>query len=235
MRSASRWLSIAALVCGPGNSLRWFADQVGGEGEVIGVDFSAKQLAIAKARAEAVGYRNVRFVEASVYETGLPRAAFDIVHCRFVLCHLTRPMDALREMVALAKPGGLVIVFDVDCDGILSVPPTAGYARARDLFIARATTRGTDCRLGPKLPRMFLAAALPEPEIAIVHPIYLRGERKRLWEHTLLEGAPYMIEKGICTQTELDRIAADLASIAADETIAVAQAAMPVTWARKPI
>ncbi|HEV8388785.1 MAG TPA: methyltransferase domain-containing protein [Dongiaceae bacterium] len=226
---------VADLGCGTGNTLRWFAGQVGDAGDVTGVDLSAEQLAIAKAQAEAAGHRNIRLVEASIYETGLPRAAFDVVHCRFVLCHLARPMDALREIAALARPGGLVIVFDVDIEGLYSVPPTAAYARVRELVIARTGLRGSDCRLGLKLPQMFLEAGFPAPETAIVHPIYLRGERKRLWEYSFLEAGPYMLEKGLCTQAELDALAADLAAVAADETIAIAQATMPATWARKPV
>jgi hypothetical protein len=58
---------------------------------------------------------------------------------------------------------------------------------------------------------MFLEAGLHTPETAIVHPIYLRGERKRLWEYSLLEAGAYTVEKGICTQAELDALAADLA------------------------
>jgi ubiquinone/menaquinone biosynthesis C-methylase UbiE len=226
---------IADLGCGTGNSLPWFARQVDAEGEVVGVDLSPAQLAIAKANAEAAGHRNIRLVEASIYETGLPRASFDVVHCRFVLCHLTRPMDALHEMAALCRPGGLVIVFDVDMGGLFSVPETSAYRRMRDLIHARAGLRGSDCVLGPKLPRMFLKAGLAAPETALVHPIYLRGERKRLWEYSFLEAKPYMLEKGICTEADLDCLATDLAAVAADETIAVAQATMPVTWARKPI
>jgi SAM-dependent methyltransferase len=226
---------IADLGCGTGNSLRWFADQVGEQGEVVGVDVSADQLAVAKARAEAAGKRNIRLREASIYDTGLPRASFDVVHCRFVLCHLKQPADALREMAAIAKPGGIVVAFDVDLAGLFSVPETPAYVRAREIIVARNRSRGGDPRLGLTLPRMFLEAGLVAPDTALVHPIYLRGERKRLWEYSLLEAAAYMVEKGICTQAELEQLAADLAAIAADETIAVAQAAMPVTWARKPI
>jgi ubiquinone/menaquinone biosynthesis C-methylase UbiE len=225
---------VVDLGCGTGNTLRWFADQVGNEGKVTGIDLSADQLAIAKVRAEAGGYRNIRLMEGSAYETGLPRNAFDVVHCRFVLCHLTRPMDALREMAALARPGGLVIVFDVDMGGLFSVPPTPAYQRMCEWIHARVRLRGSDCLLGPKLPRMFLEAGLAAPETALVHPIYLRGERKRLWEYSFLEASTYMLENGICTEAELNRLAADLAAVAADETIAVAQATMPVTWARKP-
>jgi len=93
----------------------------------------------------------------------------------------------------------------------------------------------SDPHTGAKLPRLFLQAGLPKPEIAIIHPIYLRGDGKRLWEYTLLEGAPYMVEKGLCTPADLDRLAAELAVVAADETIAVAQGSMPVVWARNPL
>lgn len=225
---------VADLGCGTGNTLVWFAGQVGNDGAVTGIDVSADQLAIAKANAEAAGHRNVRLAEGSIYETGLPRASFDVVHCRFVLCHLTRPMDALREMAALAKPGGLVIVFDINIEGLFSVPQTPAYERLRELIFARTTSRGADGRLGMKLPRMFLEAGLSAPETALVHPIFLRGARKRLWEYSLLEAGAYTVEKGFCTQPELDGLAAELAAVAADESIAVAQAMMPVTWARKP-
>lgn len=225
----------ADLGCGTGSTLGWFAEQVGEDGQVTGVDLSPEQLAIARARADASGHRNIRLAEASVYETDLPRAAFDVVHCRFVLCHLTRPMDALREMAAIARPGGLVIVFDIDLEGLFSVPQTPAYQRARELFFARTTLRGADGRLGLKLPRMFLEAGFSAPETALVHPIHLRGERKRLWEYSFLEAGAYTVENSLCTQAELEALARDLAVVAADETIAVAQAAMPVTWARKPV
>jgi SAM-dependent methyltransferase len=230
-----RGARVVDLGCGTGNTLCWFADQVGPEGEVTGVDLSGEQLSIAKANAGAARHRNIRFIEGSIYETGLPRASFDVVHCRLVLIHLAAPLDAVREMAALAKPGGLVIAFDTDVEGLFSMPPTDAYARARELFFGRTERRGSDPRLGFKLARMFLEVGLPKPEVAIIHPVHLRGEGKRLWEYTLLEGAPYMIEKGLCTQAELEKLAEELATVAADETIAVAQATMPVTWARKSL
>src|SRR5262245_54917605 len=81
---------VVDLGCGTGNSVRWFAQEAGDAGEVTGVDFSAEQLAVARARIESDGYSSIKLVQGSIYETGLPRNAFDVVHCRFVLCHLTR-------------------------------------------------------------------------------------------------------------------------------------------------
>ncbi|MGH6894279.1 MAG: class I SAM-dependent methyltransferase [Dongiaceae bacterium] len=224
---------VVDLGCGTGNTARWLACEVGAEGEVTGVDVSADQLAVATEKTATEGIRNLRFIEANVYDTGLPRDTFDLVHCRFVLCHLVRPMDAVREMAALAKPGGLVIASDIDVSGLASVPSIPAYERMREMFRMRGQRRGTDPTIGPKLPRMFLEAGLVSPEIAIIHPIYLRGERKRLWEYTLFESSQFMIEYGVCDQAELDRLAIELAAVAADETIAVAQAPMSIAWARK--
>jgi SAM-dependent methyltransferase len=224
---------VADIGCGTGNTLRWLAGQVGPAGEVTGVDNSSAQLEIARANADAGGLGNIRLIEAGAYDTGLPRNSFDLVHCRFLLTHLKRPLDALREMAAIARPGGWIVAFDVDHSGLYSEPSTPAYERARELCLERAARRGAGANLGRELPRLYLEAGLPDPETAIFHPIYLRGERKRFGEFTLLEGT-YFVDQGICSQAELDRLAAELAAIAADETIAVAQAIMQGTWARKP-
>jgi ubiquinone/menaquinone biosynthesis C-methylase UbiE len=82
---------------------------VGPGGEVTAVDVSAEQLSIAESQAKADGHRNIRFINVTAYDTGLPRNYFDVVHCRMLLCHLASPLDALREMAAIARPGGLII------------------------------------------------------------------------------------------------------------------------------
>jgi len=104
----------------------------------------------------------------------------------------------------------------------------------QELIAAAGQRRGTDDMLGLKLPRLFLQAGLVEPEIAFIHPVYLRGERKRLWEYSFLEASPHFVRSGLTNEAEVGRLSAELAMVAADETISVAQGRMPVTWARKP-
>jgi ubiquinone/menaquinone biosynthesis C-methylase UbiE len=225
---------VADIGCGTGNTTRWFARKVGPEGEISAVDLSADQLAVARDSAETDRLSNIRFVNANAYDTGLPRNHFDVVHCRLLLCHLTRPLDALREMAATARPGGLIICFDLDITGLFSFPATDCYARAQELIAALSQRRGTDAQLGLKLPRIFLQAGLVEPETRFIHPVYLRGEQKRLWEYSFFEASPHLIRSALTCEAELKQLSADLAAVAADETIGVAQSRMPVTWARKP-
>ena len=57
---------------------------------------------------------------------------------------------------------------------------------------------------------------------------------KRLWECSFLEASPHFVEAGLISDAEVHRLSAELAKVAADETVSVAQGRMPVTWARKP-
>jgi SAM-dependent methyltransferase len=225
---------VADIGCGTGNTTRWFADKVGPEGLITAVDASADQLAVAQSTAEADGLGNIHFVRASAYDTGLPRDHFDVVHCRLLLCHLVRPLDALREMAAITRPGGLVICFDADLTGLFSVPTTECYVRLQALLACYDRLRGIDNALGLNLPRLLWQVGLVEPEMAFIHPVYLRGEGKRLWEYSFFEASQHFVRSGLTSDAELKQLSAALAAVAADEAISVAQARMPAAWARKP-
>src|SRR5262249_11123402 len=71
------------------------------------------------------GSPNISFVAASATDTGLPRAAFDLVYCRFLLIHLTEPERALKEMHDLLKPGGILVCEDGDLMSAGSQPPSS--------------------------------------------------------------------------------------------------------------
>lgn len=226
---------IADIGCGTGTTARWFARTVGPDGEVFAVDASADQLEVARRSTEIDGHRNIRLVNASAYSTGLPRGHFDVVHCRALLDHLRQPLDALREMASLARPGGAVICFDFDFSGLFSYPATDCYTRLKDLILAFDRLRGIDNSLAFSLPRLLQQVGLVEPEMAIIHPVYLRGEHKRFIEYSFLEASPHFVKSGLISDIGLEQLSAELAAVAANETISVAQCRMPVTWARRPL
>src|SRR5262249_51100857 len=133
-----RGMHVADLGCGVGMVTSLLAKLVGPAGRAVGIDFSGEQLAQARPRMKR-GATNNSLVEASATDTGLPADKFDLVYCRFLLIHLPQPELALREMVRLLKPGGILVCEDGDLTASGSQPPSALDAFA-DLW----------GRLGPK-------------------------------------------------------------------------------------
>lgn len=90
-------MCVAEIGCGTGLVALSMAGAVGKDGSVAAVDMSVEQLKVAEANAAAAGLKNLSFHAASACDTGLPRASFDLVYSRFLMCHLTEPRRRLTE------------------------------------------------------------------------------------------------------------------------------------------
>src|SRR5260370_6075051 len=95
-------------------------------------------------------------------------------------------------------------------------PPTVTCAFKR----CSQATIGSDA-LGLNLPRLCQQVGLVEPGMAFIHPVYLRGEQKRLWEYSFFAASPHFVGSGLISDPELKRLSVELKAVAADETISV--------------
>jgi len=129
-------MSVADIGCGPGIVTCFIGEQVGPEGTALGVDNSAEQLSIAWEKAQLKGLDNIRFLEANVYSLGLEPESFDMIYARSLMSHLQHPLQALKEMSALVKPGGVLICEDIDMATIFSDPPSQEYRKMVQLLLA---------------------------------------------------------------------------------------------------
>ena len=108
------------LGCGSGRDVYALAQMVGPTGEVVGVDMTEEQLAVARQHqawhAEQFGFDNVRFIQGYIErldELGLAPGSFDVVVSNCVI-NLSPDKDAvLREVKRLLKPGGEFYFSDV--------------------------------------------------------------------------------------------------------------------------
>lgn len=228
-------MRVADLGCGVGMITAWIARQVGPSGRVTAVDVSEAQVARARQRVEALDLRNVEFVVAPADRTGLPREAFDLVFCRFLLMHLADPAAAVREMRELVRPGGTLACEDGDFTRPFSEPPSAALQRCFELYRAVGDARGVDFRIGPKLYRMFLEASFPAPHVALAQPVVTRGETKRLPEWTLTESASAIIDAGLATESDIRTTARELEAFTADDTTLIGMVQVTQVWARKGV
>jgi SAM-dependent methyltransferase len=108
LRPGSTLLDIGS---GPGTITADLAARVA---EVTATEVTAEALALARAEAAARGVTNMSFAVADVHALPFPGGSFDVVHAHQVLQHVGDPVQALREMRRVARPGGLVAARDSD-------------------------------------------------------------------------------------------------------------------------
>jgi len=77
--------------------------------ELVGLDQSPEMVMYAR-----LNHPKIRWIQASVYDTGEPDASYDVVHANFLFIHLLSPALALRELNRILKPGGILYVLDVN-------------------------------------------------------------------------------------------------------------------------
>jgi len=222
---------VVEIGCGSGNIACWVAQQVAPSGSVMAIDISPEQIEEARQQAQRLNLRNIEFQVADAYSSRLPEGTFDIVYCRLVLIHLTRPEAALRAMQSLARPGGHVVCEEMDLGCWICDPPSNAMTRFFALNAALGERRGENFSLGASLHRLFREVGFARPDVAANFVLALRGEQKRLLGLTFAEFAPELVSEELASQEEVDRVTADLMTLADDETTLFGFPLVAQVWA----
>jgi len=79
---------------------------------VTGIDFSASMLEKARQRIERKGVDNVQLFEMDAANLAFPDNSFDIVYAPYVISVVPDPVQVVREMRRVCRPGGKFIVLN---------------------------------------------------------------------------------------------------------------------------
>jgi ubiquinone/menaquinone biosynthesis C-methylase UbiE len=156
--------------CGPGDVSFVAARLVGPTGTVLGVDAAAEIIEMARTRAAEQGLSWVNFEQATVGDIALDEPV-DAVVGRLILMHLPDPVSALRQLVGLVRPGGVIAFCETDIGAVRSVPETPQFRAVTEGIVSAFRAVGLDPGFGTTLHSLFQRAGLPSPQLTLAAPI----------------------------------------------------------------
>lgn len=95
------------VACGSGKLTVELAKLAGPEGRVIGLDFSAQMLEVARH-----DHPGLEFIEGDALNLPFDDSSFDASTIAFGLRNLADPVRGMREMLRVLKPGGRAVVLE---------------------------------------------------------------------------------------------------------------------------
>jgi SAM-dependent methyltransferase len=110
-------------------------------GRVVGIDHSPGMLDQARAKAGQPSSDVLSFRQMDAERLEFPDGSFDVVLSLFALLHFPEPLDAIREMHRVLRPGGRIVVGVGEGPSLLSLSAIAQAARRAGDLVASACGR----------------------------------------------------------------------------------------------
>ena len=151
-------LSVLDAGSGTGADAARIARLVAPSGRVVGVDHSAEMVAEARKRVAGSGLP-VSYDEGDVQALTYPDATFDRTRAERVLVHVPDPAAGVRELARVTRPGGLVVVSDLDAGTLFVNSSHVELATSLTLGLTADLANGW---MGRRLHRMFVEAGLED-------------------------------------------------------------------------
>ncbi len=190
--------------CGRGDVSFLVARLVGAQGAVLGVDRDERALAMARDRVREAGIANVTFSQGDVGALDADLGVFDAAVGRRVLMYLPDPVQALRGIIRLLRPGARVVFQEADATMVpASRVPLPLNARANRWMWQTVEREGGNLHMGFDLAPALEAAGLIVEEVraeAIVQTPRSRHPVSMIVRAMM----PRIVAHGVATEAEID-------------------------------
>ena len=140
---------------GGGSIARWLAERVAPNGLVVATDIATRDLD----RGERT---NLEVRQHDVTRDDLEQSSFDLVHARLVLEHLPERDMVLHKLAHALRPGGWLVVEDVDYVSAVPISEHGAreHERSQSVRLRAFSAAGVDHTLGRQLPARLRALGL---------------------------------------------------------------------------
>jgi SAM-dependent methyltransferase len=173
---------------GPGFATLDLAEMVGGDGEVVSVERSARFRAALLDALARRGLSNVRVHALDLMSDPIPATGCDVAWCRWVACFVRCPERLVQAIRETLRPGGKVVFHEYADYGTWRLAP---HRPAVEAFVAEVMASwqaaGGEPDVALRLPLLLRAAGFRlvhvEPILFAVHPADFRWR----WPASFLE------------------------------------------------
>jgi len=200
--------SLVDVGCGIGDVVARLAARGIG---AFGIDVNEEVVGAATERSAGLG-SPASFRIGGLKDLGVDDAlcGLDAVYARCVLSHQADPRAGLASMVAAVRPGGTILVEDVEVAAVWSSPPSGALARHLDLYVAAALGLGASPGVGCELATMLRDLGATEVEVDVVQPVLREPADIQAHARTMEAIAAPVIEQGLATEAEVAELVAQL-------------------------
>jgi len=147
----------------------------------------------------------VRFVEGSVMDTRLEANQFDCAYARFLFQHLPDPLGAAKEIWRVLKPGGKLVIHDID-DEIFGLfePPLPGLSLVIEKFGQAQAARGGNRHIGRSLWGILEAAGFQGMDLEVLASHSGNKAIESFLQHIDPDRMLSLVTKGLMSAQELE-------------------------------
>ncbi|HSB36774.1 MAG TPA: metalloregulator ArsR/SmtB family transcription factor [Thermoanaerobaculia bacterium] len=169
LRLVPRGLTVADVGCGTGLLTLGLAAVAG---HVHALDVSSRMVRLAREKVRRAGLSNVTVKRADVRTLPFAAGSLDAVFAFHLLRHLVRPGDALAEFGRVVRPGGRVVLVELEPHGHRALREATGSTH---LGLPRETVRAGLRRAGFEKARFAALAPyrVPSESAETLLPTYL--------------------------------------------------------------
>jgi SAM-dependent methyltransferase len=180
------------LGAGAGSIARWLAERCTA-GRVVAVDVDIRYLDSAA---------NVDVVQADITDQDFAPGRFDLVHARFLLCHLPGRDELIKRAAQWLKPGGWLVVTDpyqLPAD----TSPFPVMTRIMDAYRQVFAGHGADLTWARQVPTLLAQAGLSSIDFTGRLACMGNLDRDR-WRPLIDQVVPGLLATGDVTQADVD-------------------------------
>ncbi|WP_308015106.1 class I SAM-dependent methyltransferase [Nocardia coffeae] len=201
--------SLLDIGAGPGTITVDLATRVG---RVTATEIGEAELSLSRELAAERGVTDIEFSVQDVHGLTFPDGSFDVVHAHQVLQHVADPVAALREMMRVTRPGGLVAARDADYAGFVWWPALPELDEWLRLYRTAARANGGEPDAGRRMLSWARAAGATDITATSSTWCYATLEDRRewggMWAGRVVESAlaRQLVDSGSASAEDLRRI-----------------------------